>query len=453
MPAHASTTVREGRRPHRLWRTGAPVLGVVSLVVACGSDAPRAGTAAADTLATGEPVALRALADSLLPTLEQLSGLAASQDVRIQQRSVAQVRAYVQQQLADEMPPAELAGVQATYALLGLIPDTLDLGALLLDLYSEQIVGYYDPETKTLYAVEGVPAESLRPVVAHELVHALQDQHADLDSLISRERGNDRQLAAQAAIEGHAMLVMFALLAGEAAGQMVDPATLPNPAEQLRLALESPGADLPVFRRAPRALQEMLLFPYVAGASFVQTFWRTGLDDTRAPPLGEDLPQSTEQVLWPVAHFIDDRDSPTELRFADAGEWRVLYGNTLGAFETRLFLHHHLGADTMHARGWDGDRFVLLEAADSARALVWTSIWDDDASADAFVAQLRRISATPAVAAADIRRETLDGRPIVRVIIAPGDALASAVPTLRVSCVDSHGAAIACSTAENAEVR
>src|SRR5690606_21489386 len=106
--------------------------------------------------------------------------------------------AYVEAQLTDEMPPEELEGVHATYALLGLIPDTLDLRALLLDLYTEQIVGYYDPETKTLYAVEGVQREALRPVLAHELVHALQDQHANLDSLISRERGNDRQVAAQA---------------------------------------------------------------------------------------------------------------------------------------------------------------------------------------------------------------------------------------------------------------
>ena len=158
MPGTASAAGREHHWAHRLRRSVAAVLVYIPLLVACGGDAPGAGTAGGDTLATGEPVALRALADSLLPTLEQLSGLAASQDVRIEQRSVAQVRSYVQAQLADEMPPAELAGVQATYALLGLIPDTLDLGALLLDLYTEQIVGYYDPETKTLYAVEGVPA-------------------------------------------------------------------------------------------------------------------------------------------------------------------------------------------------------------------------------------------------------------------------------------------------------
>ena len=400
---------------------------LAALLAGCGGDAPAGRGAAADTAATGEPAALRALADSLLPTLERLSGLAVTGPVRIEQRSVAQVRAYVEAQLAEELPPAALDGVQSTYALLGLIPDTLDLGALLLDLYTEQIVGYYDPESKTLYAVEGVPPEQLRPVVAHELVHALQDQHADLDSLISRERGNDRQLAAQAAIEGHAMLVMFALLTSEAAGDAVDPATVPNPADQLRAAMESPGAGLPVFRRAPRAMREMLLFPYVAGASFVQAFWRTGIDDDRAPPLGDALPQSTEQVLWPIDRFIEDRDAPTEIRFDDdAGGWQTLYENTLGAFETRLFLDHHLQADTLHARGWDGDRFRLLQDADSARALVWYSIWDDQTAAGAFVAQLRRIVDAGGLSA-DIRTDALDGRPVVRVVIAPRGA---ALPTV-----------------------
>jgi hypothetical protein len=422
---HAAAATASFRHPFAL-------LALVALLLGCGRDAPGGGGATTDTAALGEPAALRALADSLLPTLERLAGLAVTGPVRIEQRSVAQVREYVEAQLAEELPPAALDGVQSTYALLGLIPDTLDLGALMLDLYTEQIVGYYDPETETLYAVEGVPAESLRPVVAHELVHALQDQHANLDSLISRERGNDRQLAAQAAIEGHAMLVMFALLASEAAGEAVDPATLPNPAEQLRAAMESPGAGLPVFRRAPRAMQEMLLFPYVSGASFVQAFWRTGLDDdNHKPPLGDALPQSTEQVLWPADRFID-RDAPTELRFDDAGDGRPVYENTLGAFETRLFLDHHLGADTAHARGWDGDRFRLLEGPDSARALVWYSIWDDTAAADAFVAQLQRVVGAGALSTQTaVRAEALDGRPVVRVVIAAPGAPVTTLPTLR----------------------
>jgi hypothetical protein len=389
----------------------------------------------------GEPGELRALVDSLLPSLERLSGLTATGPVRVERRSPAQVRAYVQQQLAEELPPRELAGVQATYALLGLVPDTLDLGALLLDLYTEQIVGYYDPLTKTLYAVDGVAPEALRPVVAHELVHALQDQHANLDSLISRERGNDRQLAAQAAIEGHATLVMFALLAGEAAGQSIDPATLPNPAEQLRAAMESPGTQLPIFRSAPPAMREMLLFPYVSGASFVQALWRGGSSgDERTPPLGSALPQSTEQVLWPFERYVADRDPPTELVFGAASGSPTLYENTLGAFETRLFLEQHLGLDDARGRGWDGDRYRLVEAPSGEKALVWYSIWDDDAAADAFTAGIHSILGSGSLeAAGDVRRITLDGRPVVRVVLTHRGTDPGSVRDAGVDCADEHG--------------
>src|SRR5207253_8954415 len=133
-----------------------------------------------------------------------------------------------------EMPPAEMNGIQASYAALGLIPDTLNLHDLLVALYTEQVAGYYDPETKTFYVVQGTSRETLRPVLAHELVHALQDQHVNLDSLISNNRDNDRQSAAQAAIEGQATVVMFALVAEQMTGKTFNVASLPDLGAQLR---------------------------------------------------------------------------------------------------------------------------------------------------------------------------------------------------------------------------
>src|SRR5688500_13437958 len=116
--------------------------------------------------------------------------------VRLRRQDRAAARAYVQSRLDEEMPPAEREGLRRAYVAFGVIPDTLDLDALLLDLYTEQVLGYYDPGSKTMFVVEGADAESMRPVLAHELVHALQDQHVNLDSLISGDRGNDRQTAA-----------------------------------------------------------------------------------------------------------------------------------------------------------------------------------------------------------------------------------------------------------------
>jgi hypothetical protein len=91
----------------------------------------------------------------------------------------------------------------------------------------------------------------LRPILVHELVHALQDQHANLDSLIAKERGNDRQTAAQSAIEGHATMVMVAYMAEEASKAPVNIQTLPDIAESLRPAIEGQNSQFPVFQKAP----------------------------------------------------------------------------------------------------------------------------------------------------------------------------------------------------------
>lgn len=346
----------------------------------------------AETARNGAPseaeARLRAVVDSLIPTLEQISGLEARNAVNVGLRSPEQVRAFVDARLDEDFPPDELDGVHAAYSLLGLIPDTLDLRRLLADLYAEQIVGYYDPDSTMLYVVEGVPPQAARPVLVHELVHALQDQVIDLDSLIARERGNDRQLAAQAMIEGHATLVMMAFLAGEASGRVVDPATLPDPAEQIRAGLAS-GDAFPVFGSAPQLLREVLIFPYSRGASFAWQVWANRAEGER-PPIGSLIPESTEQVLEPRAKFLELRDMPTDVAFADDGAgWRVVYENSLGSLETGLFLEIR-GVSGGGAVGWDGDRYRVLEDDAGRRALVWYSVWDSTEDARAFARDAAR---------------------------------------------------------------
>lgn len=378
---------------------------------------------------------LRASIDELLPRIEELSGLEARAPVRMAMRDRAELREYVAERLEKELPPAELEGMAGAYRAFGLLPDTLDLHALLLDLLTEQVLGYYDPATETLYLVKGVPRGALEPVLAHELVHALQDQHVNLDSLVSRERGNDRQMAAQAAVEGHATLVMVALVAERQAGRPVSPDMLPDLRRELAPALEAENEQFPVFRSAPRILRETMLFPYVGGAAFVQTLWRAAPSGGRPAPFGPLLPQSTEQVLWPRERFLDERDEPAELVLdaangGGAGNWRVVYENTLGALETEILLSEHLGAGAEQAaRGWDGDRFRLLEAPDGGRALVWYSVWDDADAADAFAAAYRRILEVRAGARhGRVERLEVEGRPVVLVLDAEREVALDSVP-------------------------
>jgi hypothetical protein len=364
------------------------LLAAALAITACRGDAPPAldaGVADADS-----PPELVSLLAGLLPRVERLSGLDRVDVLRLRTQSRADARRYVEARLDSELPPERLDGIRRTYVLLGLMPDTLDLRALLLELYTEQVLGYYDPNTKTLYVLDSEDAAGLRPLLAHELVHALQDQHTDIDSLVAWRRGNDRQTAAHAALEGHAMVVMFAVLAEEAARRRVDPVSLPDPAAELGDALRAQNEQFPVFSRAPAIIRETLLFPYVHGPSFVHQLWSSMAPRDRYPaPIDSLLPQSTLHVMAP-GRFIDARAEPVELRFTGppAG-WETVYENTLGMLETSILLGVR-GGDALRsaAFGWAGDRLLLVRRADTRHALHWVSVWETVAAAERFAEAL-----------------------------------------------------------------
>jgi hypothetical protein len=388
------------------------------LLAACGRDATTDATRLTD--ADTPPDLARQVAE-LLPALERLSGLDRRETLRVRRQDRDAARAYVRARLDEELPPQERESLRRTYVMLGLLPDTLDLEALLLDLYTEQVLGYYDPKSETLFVVAGQDAAALRPTLAHELVHALQDQHVSLDSLISAERGNDRQVAAHAAMEGHAMIVMFAVLAEEQSGDTIDPAALPNPATELAPALERQNSQFPVFQRAPRIIREGVLFPYLSGAGFVHALWRSREPNPRYPaPIDSLLPQSTEQVMRPLERFVQQRDQPSVLAIDSiANGWSVVRDNELGQFETAIFLREHIGeTGRAAADGWDGDRYVLLRDAGGRDVLHWFSVWDSEQAARTFAAAAAMATGFLEERAAAVRLIPGAAAPLVHIVIA-----------------------------------
>jgi HPt (histidine-containing phosphotransfer) domain-containing protein len=385
----------------------------------------------------------------VIPRIERLSGLERRDVLRMRWQTREAAREYVEARLDHEMPAERLEGIRRVYVALGLLPDTLELRALLLDLYTEQVLGYYDPRTETLYVIRGPPLDAMQPVLVHELVHALQDQHADIDSLVSQARGNDRQTAAHAALEGHAMVVMFAVLAELAARRELDPASLPNPAEQLAPALTQQNDEFPVIAGAPRVIRETLLFPYIHGADFVHQLWRAMEGAERYPaPLDTLLPQSTAQVLRPVERFVQQRRDPVELRLGGApAGWRALREDNFGQLETGIFLVQHSGESARAAAsGWAGDRYVLLEPADlpaggtggtggsgagprdGGDVLHWVSLWESAAEADRFAAAVRQAAEARIERTVHVERLELEGLPAVWIVDAPAALDAPSLP-------------------------
>lgn len=376
------------------------LVALAALSVGCG------GEAAGQRLVVTDDPELARVASALLPDLARRSGLELKAPVRLARRSRTELISYLRGQLDRELPEARARDVEDSYRLLGLTPDGFDLRSVLLSVYTEQVAGFYDPDSTALFVMDDQPAAALETVLIHELVHAVQDQSVDLDALTSRERGNDRQTAAQAAIEGHATLVMMEYLAESAQHRPVDLTRIPDFSTQVRPALAALGDQYPALSGAPRVIQESLLFPYLEGAGWVQRLWRER--GGRPSPLGAELPQSTEQVLSTGAPPLAERDEPTELAVVTAAPAR--YSNSLGAMETGVLLRVVADADSVTAaQGWDGDRFALVDGSDGP-SLAWASVWDDDAARDRFVATLRAgLGRLPK--AATVEALTIDGRP------------------------------------------
>src|SRR5690606_24051798 len=114
---------------------------------------------------------LRALASELLPDLARRSGLELRAPVRLARRSRAELVRYLEAKLEQELPPEEASAIAESYRLLGLVPDGLDLRGLLLSVYTEQVAGFYDPDSTALFVMDDQPEESVRTVLIHELVH------------------------------------------------------------------------------------------------------------------------------------------------------------------------------------------------------------------------------------------------------------------------------------------
>ena len=261
-----------------------------------------AGTAAV-ARAQDENEALQ-IAREVTPRVERAVGLTFKREPAIEVRTREQVRGYLTRKLAEEMPPAELAAVQRTYRAFGLIPPTTDLRKLMLDLYSEQVAGFFDPDSSALFVVRGADPAMLQVIMAHELVHALQDQYMSLNTILKLRRQNDRQMAGQAVAEGQATLSGI-----EAMVPGADVSGVLGDWDTVRELIRAQQSAMPVFAGAPLFLQEGLLFPYVAGAQFMRDF-----DARKArpgeEPYGDRLPVSTAQILHPdlyTGHVVPER--------------------------------------------------------------------------------------------------------------------------------------------------
>jgi len=314
-----------------------------------------------------------------IPRIEQSTGLKFKSPPKVEARTKEQVRDFLLKQFDEATPAAQLAGEEKAYKLLGLIPDSMNLRAFFVRVLTEQVVGYYDPKAKTLYVVSGADEQVVGITITHELIHALQDQYVNLDSIQKSGASNDRLAAAQALVEGEAQFEQISIMLG---GPEQIETRLPGAWDRVREEIRNRQGEMPVFATAPMVIQESLLFPYLSGAEFVR---RVKEKRGSANPF-RDLPRSTEQILHPPLFLGTPPDEPTSVVLPAPRGATKAYENDMGEFGTRLVIYDYLRDPQIAQRaaaGWDGDRFMVVERG-ADRGFVWALVWDSPVDAAEF---------------------------------------------------------------------
>lgn len=369
---------------------------------------PAAGGARPPETASAPPALMTvaeasALAARIVPVVEELRGAKFERPVPVKVVDDAAARSYFQARLGRLLPESRLDPETGAYAALGLLPSGMDVRKALFDLLEEQAGGYYDPETGTFFVLADMPA-SIGPVlVAHELTHALDDQHYRIDALIEKVLGDaDRENAVSAVVEGSGTVVMTVFAVREmAAGRMSMDAMME--------IQKSEAGKAERLKAAPAILQRSLLGSYVLGAAFLMRGNLAGaIGGVPAADIDRALrepPASTEQILHPDKYWGPGApDLPVAVALPDLAEtlgagWARLGEGTLGEMMLPLLtggppldltspeaaLPGRWTNDA--ASGWGGDRWALY-ARGPQRAIVLGTVWDTERDASEFASAL-----------------------------------------------------------------
>jgi hypothetical protein len=350
---------------------------------------------AAGLLAMQEaPSELLKIADRMVQQVVQLRGLEPKGEIRKGVKSRDEIAQFLKEHVRENYEADELQNEGVALQKLGLIPEDIDYAEFALRLLTEQVGGYYDPDKKTFFIAAWLPVEQQKPVMVHELTHALQDQAFELNRILKEDRklhNDDRVLAHQAIFEGDAMAVMLDYLLTPAGKNF---AQLPDLAQVMRAQFAMMDAQFSVFKSAPMYLKETLLFPYGYGASFLQKI-RVDQPWEAVNRVYSDLPSSTEQIIHPEKYFRR-RDDPKPVRIEDparesGGAWKPAYRNVLGEFSTYLMLKQRLPEERARqaAAGWGGDEVLLQKRGDGRSAVFVATVWDAPAEAEEFFGAMK----------------------------------------------------------------
>jgi hypothetical protein len=405
-------------------------------------------------------VNLRDAAKDVAAEVENVRGLKFKQPFMRRLITRGQVGEWMMRDMKKEMTEEDVRKMVVVGAEFGLMAEKTDVYGVFAQFMESGAAAFYKPDTRTFYHIEGNDGRGARPVVFHELVHAVEDQYFDLDAFYRVvEKDADMALARRALVEGSAC--HFA--------EKYERAHPDDVKEMMRSQAtpEMMQKQMKMMTVVPPALVATIgLYPYKNAPAWLE---KIGADDSAAiEKLYADPPVSTEQVLHPEKFPLDGpRDYPHKVATPDVasilgGGFENVEDNDMGELMIGLLLTQlqqggkyaatlmnsldmktqgvgFKGAAKTASEGWDGDRYTAWMETKSGKAtIVWVSVWDSEKDAREFYETYgdllgkhvlgKEWSSRPTpvrYAGADGRKSGLDieGTRVVAVLDAPADKL------------------------------
>lgn len=321
---------------------------------------------------------------SAIQKASQIRGLKQKFRVPCELHNQDEVRKFIQGEVDKQTNTEKFNNEEYTLKFITFLPKDFDYRKTIVDLYTTQIGGYYNPETKQYVMAAWLPEIMQEPIAVHELTHALQDQYYNLTKLTdTKKMTTDEALAVQALIEGDATVVMTDFSIRGLGKTLKD-----SPDVESFMMQNVLGMGLTAgLTNVPETIKYSMLFPYTSGMRFAHALLRKG--DYKEIDKAFDvnaLPRSTQEILHPEMYKGERK--PKDY-YADEGiteKKEYLYRDTMGEFVISSILSQandpKLSSEI--ASGWVDDVVEKKRNQDGSDAWSWKTTWKDAKHAQMF---------------------------------------------------------------------
>jgi len=286
--------------------------------------------------------------DQILAFASRDSGLPIRHPVKRALVSREQAMKYIEGRMGNDQDAQRLQRSALVLKKLGLLPRDFDLQTFLLALLREQVAGYYDPKAKTVNLLDWVDADIQKPVLAHELTHALQDQDSNLDHWLkdgprSEKKDSDVQddeavAARQAVSEGQAMVVLTDYELEPMGKTILD---APDVVAAMKAGVTSGS---PIFESAPLYIKDSLAFPYTYGLDFERMLLQRKGKEAAFADVLQHPPLNTREVMQPAVYLAGEHLPPLhppKLEKVLGKSWQKIDVGAVGEFDISVMVEQY----------------------------------------------------------------------------------------------------------------